>query len=57
MKLRVALLLGLLSALAMGQQNALVVQQQFSAAGTSAWLPVAGYTNFTLGDGMPGSGG
>ena len=48
MKLRVALLLGLLSALAMGQQNALVVQQQFSAAGTSAWLPVAGYTNFTL---------
>ena len=49
MKIRVVLLLiALLTTGAMAQQNALVVQQQFSAAGQSAWLPVAGYTNFTL---------
>lgn len=33
---------------ALAQQSALVVQQSYSAAGTSAGLPVAGYTNFTL---------
>ena len=48
MKIKVLLCLVLLSGLALAQQNALVVQQQFSAAGTSAWFPVAGYTNFTL---------
>ena len=48
MKIRVVLLLAMLCPLAMAQQNALVVQQQFSAAGSSAWFPVAGYTNHTL---------
>ena len=51
MKKKVALLLVLLSSLAMAQQNALVIQQTFSAATTypvSTGLPVAGYTNHTL---------
>jgi hypothetical protein len=48
MKLRHALLLALLSSLAIAQQNALVVQQTFSAAGSSPWYPIAGYTNHTL---------
>ena len=33
---------------AMAQQNALVVQQTYSANGSSAWYPIAGYTNHTL---------
>ena len=49
MKLKtLALLIALLAVSATGQQNALVVQQQFSANGSTAWYPVAGYTNHTL---------
>jgi hypothetical protein len=47
MKIRWLLLLALAS-LAMAQQNALVVQQSFSAAGTSGGYPVAGYTSHTI---------
>ena len=48
MKIRLWLLLAVLSSLAMAQQNALVVQQTFSTNTSTAWYPVAGYTNHTL---------
>jgi hypothetical protein len=47
MKLKAALLLMFLSSLAMAQQNPVVVQQSYSAAGTYI-LSVAGFTNHTL---------
>lgn len=49
MKIRVVLLLvALLSLPAAGQQNSLVIQQTFSASGSSNWYPIAGYTSHTL---------
>jgi len=49
MKIKVVLLLvALLSLPAAGQQNSLVIQQTFSASGSSNWYPIAGYTSHTL---------
>lgn len=51
MKFRHVLLLVILALPAMAQQNALVIQQQFSAAAVypaSSGLPVAGYTSHTI---------
>ena len=48
MKIRYLLLLFALTLPALAQQNALTVQHDYSAAGSAAWLPIAGYTSHTL---------